>query len=108
MIWDNAAATGMRHSWLSDGLSLSHYFPTECCNKVNDKQIAMELWSLRQLFSKRDGVIRWLDTSKTVMLVDCLTKAMKLNLLETVLISNHLDMIPNEDSLRRKPWLGAG
>ena len=110
--WEESAASQMGHVWMTDCESLYEHLISPKMNSIDNKRLAIDLMSLRQLVWERRGerqleidrssgdYPRWIDTS--VMIADPLTKVMKSERLEKTLSSGQLDLRPTAESLMIK------
>ena len=120
--WQKIGSQTIRHLWLTDCESLvSHLNPKN--ERIENVRLSIDIQGLKQmLWEKADGTnldellpeevaenaVRWIDTS--CMVVDCLTKRMRLdvlvNLIETGILS--LKATPESQLLKlRKQKLRA-
>ena len=101
----------MRHLWLSDCESLVSYLKNPTNQRMENVRLSIDIQGLKQLlWEKSDGTIldelepekvaenavRWIDTS--CMIVDCLTKKMKPDLMLRVMEQGKLCLKPTAES----------
>ena len=111
--WEASACKTMGHVWMTDCDSLYEHLISPKFNNIENKRLGIDLMALRQqIWEKEDGdrsMVRdgssgdypkWIDTS--VMLADCLTKAMDPERLVQTLQTGIFDMRPTALSLMIK------
>ena len=111
--WQQASATHRTSVWMTDCRSLSDHLTSPSLGKVTDKRLSIDLAALRQdLWDNGSGQevdqlskschdqIRWIHTS--VMLVDCMTKAMSSTELSKAIMNCVFDLTPSPISTDRK------
>ena len=101
----------MRHLWLSDCESLVSHLKNPKNERLDNVRLSIDIQGLKQmLWEKADGenldellpedvaenAVRWIDTS--CMVVDCLTKRMKPDVMLTLMRTGRLDLNPTVES----------
>ena len=109
--WEQVAAKSMRHLWLSDCESLVSHLKNPKSERLENVRLSIDIQGLKQmLWEKSDGTnldelepeaiaenaVRWIDTS--CMIVDCLTKRMKTEVLTKLMKTGILDLEPTVES----------
>ena len=110
--WQNVCSQNIRHLWLSDCESLvSHLLKNPKNERLGNVRLSIEIQGLKQmLWEKSDGTpldellpediaenaIRWIDTS--CMVVDCLTKRMKPDVMLKLMKDGRLNLRPTPES----------
>ena len=105
----------MRHLWLSDCESLVSHLKNPKNERLENVRLSIDLQGLKQmLWEKADGTnldellpddiaenaIRWIDTS--CMVVDCLTKRNKLDVMLELMKNGRLNLRPTPESVLLK------
>ena len=111
--WEGSSSQTMQHLWMSDCEDLVSHLHNPVTKSVADKRLSIDLVGLRQLiWENQDGSVKdeltkeqpdrviWIDTS--AMIVDCMTKRMKPDLLIKFLNSGILDIRATEESVLLK------
>ena len=101
--WQSVSSQVMRHLWLSDCDSLVSHLKNPKNERLENVRLSIDIQGLKQLlWEKADGTsldellpdhmaenaVRWIDTS--CMIVDCLTKKMKPDVLLKLMKSGKL------------------
>ena len=101
----------MRHMWLSDCESLVSHLKNPLNQRMENVRLSIDIQGLKQLlWEKADGTVldelepesvaenavRWIDTS--CMIVDCLTKRMKPDLMLRLMEQGKLCLRPTVES----------
>ena len=101
--WQQVSSRIMRHLWLSDCESLVSHLKNPKSQRMENVRLSIDIQGLKQmLWEKSDGTnldellseeiaenaVRWIDTS--CMVVDCLTKRMRPDLMVKLMISGKL------------------
>ena len=109
--WMEVSSTMMRHLWLSDCESLVSHLKNPLNQRMENVRLSIDIQGLKQLlWEKADGTIldelepeniaenavRWIDTS--CMIVDCLTKRMKPDLMLRLMEQGKLCLRPTVES----------
>ena len=109
--WHEVSSKEMRHLWLSDCESLVSHLKNPTNQRMENVRLSIDIQGLKQLlWEKSDGTIldqlepeniaenavRWIDTS--CMVVDCLTKKMKPDLLLRLTEQGRLCLRPTVES----------
>ena len=109
--WQEVSSKVMRHLWLSDCESLVSHLKNPKNERLENVRLSIDLQGLKQmLWEKSDGTnlddllpadvaenaVRWIDTS--CMIVDCLTKKMKPDLMIKLIKDGVLDLNPTVES----------
>jgi hypothetical protein len=105
----------MRHLWLTDCESLVSHLKNPKSERMENVRLSIDIQGLKQLlWEKADGTnldelepedvaenaVRWIDTS--TMIVDCLTKRMRPDVLLKFMSSGKLDLKATEESTLSK------
>ena len=109
--WESVSSATMRHLWLSDCESLVSHLKNPKNERLENVRLSIDIQGLKQLlWEQADGTnldelppeeiaenaVRWIDTS--CMVVDCLTKKMKPDVLMRLAGSGILDLNPTVES----------
>ena len=109
--WESVSSATMRHLWLSDCESLVSHLKNPKHERLENVRLSIDIQGLKQLlWEQADGTnldelppeniaenaVRWIDTS--CMVVDCLTKKMKPDVLMRLAGSGILDLNPTVES----------
>ena len=109
--WQKLSSELMRHLWLTDCESLVSHLKNPKNEKLENVRLSIDIQGLKQLlWEKADGTtldelppekaaenaVRWIDTS--CMIVDCLTKRMKPELMIKLMASSKLNLVPTPES----------
>ena len=109
--WQKISSQQMRHLWLSDCESLVGHLKNPKNEKLENVRLSIDLQGLKQmLWEKADGTnldellpedaaenaVRWIDTS--CMVVDCLTKRMKPDVMLKLIASGRLNLKATPES----------
>ena len=101
----------MRHLWLSDCESLVSHLKNPKSERLENVRLSIDIQGLKQmLWEKSDGAnldellpeaaaenaVRWIDTS--CMVVDCLTKRMKPDVMIKMMKTGRLSLKPTAES----------
>ena len=115
--WQGVSSKIMRHLWLSDCESLVSHLKKPTSQRMENVRLSIDIHGLKQLlWEKADGTIldelepeevaenavRWIDTS--CMVVDCLTKRMKPDVMLTLMRTGilNLEATPESQLLKLK------
>ena len=113
--WERASQESMRHLWLSDCESLVSHLKNPKNEKLENVRLSIDIQGLKQvLWEKADGTdleellpatlaenaVRWIDTS--CMIVDCLTKKMKPDVMHRLQESGRLSLKATAESVTQK------
>ena len=103
--WQKVSSENMRHLWLSDCESLVSHLKNPKNERLENVRLSIDIQGLKQmLWEKSDGTnldelqpedvaenaVRWIDTS--CMVVDCLTKRMKPDVMLKLMKVGRLDL----------------
>ena len=109
--WQSISSKTMRHLWLSDCESLVSHLKNPKNERMENVRLSIDIQGLKQmLWEKSDGTnldelfpediaenaVRWIDTS--CMVVDCLTKKMKPDVMLKLMKSGRLSLRPTPES----------
>ena len=109
--WHQVSSQTMRHLWLSDCESLVSHLKNPKNERLDNVRLSIDIqWLKQMLWEKADGTnldnlepadiaentIRWIDTS--CMIVDCLTKRMKPDLMIKLCTTGELSLKPTLES----------
>ena len=109
--WQNISSGTMRHLWLSDCESLVAHLKNPKNEKLENVRLSIDIQGLKQmLWEKSDGTnldellpeeaaenaVRWIDTS--CMVVDCLTKRMKPDVMIKLMKTGRLSLKATAES----------
>ena len=109
--WEAVSSATMRHLWLSDCESLVSHLKNPKNERLENVRLSIDIQGLKQLlWEQADGTnldelppeeiaenaVRWIDTS--CMVVDCLTKKMKPDVLMRLTSKGILDLNPTVES----------
>jgi hypothetical protein len=109
--WQKVSSQTMRHLWLSDCESLVSHLKNPKNERMENVRLSIDIQGLKQmLWEKADGTnldslepetvaenaVRWIDTS--CMVVDCLTKKMKPDVLIQLLRTGKLNLEATKES----------
>ena len=109
--WQSISSKTMRHLWLSDCESLVSHLKNPKNERMENVRLSIDIQGLKQmLWEKSDGTnldellpediaenaVRWIDTS--CMVVDCLTKKMKPDVMMKLMKSGRLSLRPTPES----------
>jgi hypothetical protein len=109
--WQQISSQQMRHLWLTDCESLVGHLKNPKNEKLENVRLSIDLQGLKQmLWEKADGTnldellpehaaenaVRWIDTS--CMVVDCLTKRMKPDVMLKLIASGRLNLKATPES----------
>ena len=109
--WQQISSENMRHLWLTDCESLVSHLKNPKNERMENVRLSIDLQGLKQmLWEKADGTnldelmpeevaenaIRWIDTS--CMVVDCLTKRMKPDVLLNLTTTGTLSLKATPES----------
>jgi len=109
--WQSASNQCMRHLWLSDCESLVSHLKNPKNERLENVRLSIDIQGLKQmLWEKTDGTnldellpedvaenaVRWIDTS--CMVVDCLTKKMKPDVMLKLMSKGRLNLKPTPES----------
>ena len=113
--WARVSAQTMRHLWLSDCESLVSHLKNPKNERLENVRLSIDIQGLKQmLWEKADGTdldelmpedvaenaVRWIDTS--CMVVDCLTKKMRPDVMIKLIRTGILSLKATVDSQMRK------
>ena len=109
--WQSVCSQNIRHLWLSDCESLVSHLKNPKNERLENVRLSIDIQGLKQmLWEKSDGTnldellpedvaenaVRWIDTS--CMVVDCLTKRMKPDVLLKLMKVGRLNLKPTPES----------
>ena len=109
--WQSASNQCMRRLWLSDCESLVSHLKNPKNERLENVRLSIDIQGLKQmLWEKTDGTnldellpedvaenaVRWIDTS--CMVVDCLTKKMKPDVMLKLMSKGRLNLKPTPES----------
>ena len=109
--WQSISSEKMRRLWLSDCESLVSHLKNPKNERLENVRLSIDIQGLKQmLWEKSDGTnldellpedvaenaVRWIDTS--CMVVDCLTKRMKPDVMLKMMKVGRLDLKPTPES----------
>ena len=109
--WQSASNQCMRHLWLSGCESLVSHLKNPKNERLENVRLSIDIQGLKQmLWEKTDGTnldellpedvaenaVRWIDTS--CMVVDCLTKKMKPDVMLKLMGMGRLNLKPTPES----------
>ena len=113
--WQRISSENMRHLWLTDCESLAAHLKNPKNERMENVRLSIDIQGLTQLlWEKADGTnldellpedvcenaVRWIDTS--CMVVDCLTKRMRPDVLLKLMSFGKLDLKPTDESVLSK------
>ena len=113
--WQKSCAENMRHLWLADCESLVAHLKNPKSERMENVRLSIDIQGLKQLlWEKSDGTnldellpedmaenaVRWIDTS--CMVVDCLTKRMKPDVLLKLMSTGKLELKASDESVLTK------
>jgi hypothetical protein len=113
--WERASQESMKHLWLSDCESLVAHLKNPKNERLENVRLSIDIQGLKQvLWEKADGTdleellpatlaenaVRWIDTS--CMIVDCLTKKMKPDVIHRLQESGILSLKATAESITQK------
>jgi len=113
--WQKVSSQLMRHLWLTDCESLVGHLKNPKNERLENVRLSIDLQGLKQmLWEKADGTnldellpekaaenaVRWIDTS--CMVVDCLTKRMKPDVMLKLIASGRLNLKATPESVLLK------
>ena len=109
--WQKVSNQNVRHLWLSDCESLVSHLKNPRNERLENVRLSIDIQGLKQmLWEKSDGTpldellpeeiaenaVRWIDTS--CMVVDCLTKRMKPDVMLKLMKDGRLNLRPTPES----------
>ena len=109
--WQSVSTQTLRHLWLSDCESLVSHLKNPKNERLENVRLSIDTQGLKQmLWEKSDGTsldellpedvaenaVRWIDTS--CMVVGCLTKRMKPDVMLKLMKNGRLDLKPTPES----------
>ena len=109
--WQPVSSQNIRHLWLSDCESLVSHLKNPKNERLENVRLSIDIQGLKQLlWETSDGTpldellpenvaenaIRWIDTS--CMVVDCLTKRMKPDVMLKLMKTGRLNLRPTPES----------
>jgi hypothetical protein len=113
--WERVSQESMKHLWLSDCESLVSHLKNPKNERLENVRLSIDIQGLKQvLWEKADGTdleellpatlaenaVRWIDTS--CMIVDCLTKKMKPDVIHRLQESGILSLKATAESVTQK------